>query len=277
MCKHQRMKYCQTVLIVVLFLLGCKKKQSIDNFDSCNSRKGIITGGVNILLKENLYTNSINNTLRFQCGTIIPQPCADITIAACVNQTNDATYISFDHLLVPDICLTVMSSAGVTINTGKLLAGIHNYNFQINGNSYFGQLTVSDTDYVLTIKNLLAKDIVLENDTLHKIPTNTLWGAITYFKETDSVLANQVIRELKDVGLYDTSYIPADYGHFKLDNTNAVTFNYPDELKYRKNFIFKRSGDTTSIKNFVESFATKESDFFQVTVYTSEGQCFRSW
>lgn len=271
------MKYYLGVLIACILFIGCKKTIDSDNFNTCNNPANIIHGGVQIGLNENLSSDKSNHTLSFNCTTNNWQPCAGYVLKTCSNKSSNNFYISFDALITPGVCFSVVSKPWAPINLDMVSVGTYNLNFRINSHTYSGLLKISDTSYIVDVKGIKDADIIIYNDTLHKMPQHTIWGEISYFDEKDSVLAKKTIADLKLLGAVDSLYAPANYGYFQIDQQHKISFWNVDALNYPRDFIFKYYGDTLTLKNFVESYGTTGSDYFQVKIYTSEGQVYRNY
>lgn len=269
------MKHNPSVIVLVfilIFFVGCKK--TYERVSSCSTAI-TINKPLEIRMYESLGTDA--RSLKLSCYTKDWMPCIEFKLAACTEKIGNNISIVFDSIYLPTpVCYDMIAKAGTVVDLGVQSSNNYNFTFNTNNKQYSGKLIVTDTNYSVAFTGM-DDDIDFVFDTLHKMPQHTIWGEISYFDEKDSVLAKKTIADLKFLGAVDSLYAPANYGHFQIDQQHKISLWNVDALNYPRDFIFKYYGDTLTLKNFVESYGTTGSDYFQVKIYTSEGQVFRNF
>ena len=218
-----------------------------------------------IVLWEDLTPAQREFALRF--STIEDQDCEDTGMAYSYKQENKIITLSINDLLPPDDCIDHPEPAQTVISLGELLPDV--YNIQINLKEEIinkGKLSIYTDRYEISMETLHGIDF--KNKSLFRIPDHTYWGYVSYNAST----VNHAERFIDDLAVIsdNRSYSQGDYGHFIINQQNAIELTIDSNLPQYQTVIF-HNDDLNALEELLQEYRTSVNQDFDIKIFSYQG------
>ena len=162
-----------------------------------------------------------------------------------------------------------------TVHLDSLTKGDYQMSIFFKNDTIKGRLAVNDNRYQL----LLNKNpkITLANNTLNKIPFNSIFGRIHYYSPSNLNLVNEFLDSLKAIGAQPKLYNPGYYGLFTIAKAGTIEQKNDKGYFYTKNFIFQYDGNKQRLKELVKRYAFNYTTQMLITLITFDGTTYNLW
>jgi len=252
------------ICLICLAFFGCSK-------DAEPKLKGIDSDIV-IRLQEQLTT--AGPWLQILSRTAEVQECYNFKIATSCEKAGDQIKIIYKGIYSPDIiCATAMGPAtsepSFPVDHGTYYLTFINENI-----SNTAVLTSDEEKYVLEIQQ--TENILVEMDTLMKIPEYTYWATV-YSNDPVEQAAENFTERLIKLGVNFRTFKDGDYGHFIISGGEIVSVMPYGYDESHKKTIFEFSGSVLEIEKLVRSFIESYDQVLSVSVYNYQGNIINSW
>lgn len=258
------MKNLLWTLTSILILYSCSKDNEISNSDRINS-------DIKVVMIEGLSDSK--NVLNINSETIEQQPCINHSLIAKHEINGNNIQIRYSGIYRPDICLTAIGPAR-TGYSFDLSNGNYNIEFINDNISNSALLSVDNEKYI--IKMLSASNIIVERDTLYKIPIRTYWGTIGYHQESSEVLVDSFFDSLKQVNANFRTYKDGDYGYFTISDSNIQPPTFHGYY-FMEAIIFEFDGNEEQLDNTIIKFAETYQDELSINIVNYQGKEISIW
>lgn len=239
------MKPLVYLLFGLLILIGCKKDSTADNIDSA------------IVVSMWETRDSVNRILQLHCKTVTIYPCSNFSILSDVDIYANKININFTEIFVPDACLTALGPATAIVDLGSLTSGTYDLNINVGKKNTKGKLIVTNDRFYMLLQN--PQKLQLTNAELRRVPTNTIWGSISYQSSSSEEMAQSFIDSLISLGATFEAFAPGDYGYFQLDSNGQIIPTANSGSHFVNHFIFRYSGISANLQTLVSSFGSEVS------------------
>lgn len=162
-----------------------------------------------------------------------------------------------------------------TVRIGNLENGIYNLSVKLKDRSVPGKLTVSDKAYNLKLEK--DTSITVTENTLNKIPLNSIFGRIHYYSSTAIPTINNFLQDLKKAGASIQTYYPGNYGMFFITDNGEIEQKPDKGYPFTKNFIYQYTGDTQKLKELVRQYSLSYTTELLITLRTYDGDLINIW
>lgn len=222
---------------------------------------------------ENL--GSTNRTFELKCATKESYPCSNYSIQNSSSVKNQLISISFNKILIPQICLTALGPAITNINLGTLSNRTYNIEIDLRNKTSKGRLIVNDNYYQFVMDS--EENIKLAYYMLNRIPANTVWGTVGYHASSSENLAQSFIDSLQTIGATTGTFNRGEYGHFAINSSGSVEPPKQHGYYFIKTFIFTYPGNMDKLKTLVRSYGIRHGNSLSIRLSGSKGESFLSW
>jgi len=242
------MNKCAVLGTMILFMVlnfGCKDDPTDDDFNVN------IEEEFKILLWENLGQNA--RTFHLNVETIQSQSCENAQIDLTPTAVGSQINLTIRDIPVPD-CPAPIFPAKANFEVGNL--NLSEYNLQISLKDLvhnIGDLMVTEEYYDIQMTDL--DGIVIPNQRLYKIPTNTIWGFASFAASDEQGQVIEFMTEVNEISEakdFEDGY----YGYFSANN-NTLTIHDEDILK-QFSLSFGRSfqNDLSELETILTKYRT---------------------
>lgn len=254
------------VTLLALLWAGCKDDETGDaNFTPIDSR-------ISLVMKEQLGTTG--NLLAFHAATEKIYNCANYSLVVQPGVSGQAISVSFSNIAIPSVCLTALGPATADFNFVPLAAGTYTFSIQVNQHLTGAQLVVTDTSY--EVINGEAQWTTFPKSYLHRIPSNVIWGYVSYNDPTATGLADEFTDSLVLLGAAIHHYPASDYGLFQVDSAGVVVSPSPPPRNFVKTFIYQYAGDPRILRGLVKRYGIRLHTQATFIVNGSRGEVYNS-
>ncbi len=253
----------QSALVIFLLFSSCKKDKLFDKIDSV----------IRMKMGETFYP--ANRTFQFSCSTEKIYECCNYTINKDFDISNNKIDIDFISIINPEICLTATGPATTTVDLGTLSNGTYELKISIGDEKSTGHLIVSTDSYVITLDQ--QKQIQIVNNTLNRVPANTIWGTVGYDTISTTNLVQTFIDSLQLLGATTPTYATGDYGYFQIDGNGQIVAPTNSGYNFIRPYIYNYSNNSSTIKTLVKNYGMNHNDSLKISLYTTQGEIFNSW
>lgn len=247
------------ISVAILFITLCScSTETVDEAREVDSE-------IKIVLTQELSEGDL--TLRIRSETLEQQPCYNYTLVTDYHLDENNIRVRYEGVDAPEICLTALGPA-VSERSFSLENGSYDVEFINDGISNPGELVIDDEKYRLQLFSPV--NVVLERETLYKIPENTYWGIIGYHQESSAALAEEFRNELKLQNAIFREYPDGNYGYFEIVNGEM---QLPELHGYwfAEPVIFQFDGGVEQLKEIVADFASQHGEEISVGLSSFSG------
>ncbi len=236
---------------LIILISACKDKNDPD---------------IIVNIEDDFYVNMFEDIsngerrLEFRLTSIKEQDCLNYSIDynLSFNEGSGMLELSINDLVQPEICIEGNATASVTVPFGAMSNGTYTLFINLkDAITNHGRLSVDDLHYQLDLDS--DDGIEITNETLYRVPQQTIWGAVAYNSNNQEDNADAVLNDLKDITIVrsiqsDNAYPSGYYGYFDLDESKSISLQVKPEAEYHKPFIFTVDGDDlTAINDLIEA------------------------
>ena len=212
-----------------------------------------------------------NRNLFFESESVENEPCLNSTIDIVVINQPDKITLKLNGIKTATDCNIGEGPARSTINAGSVDAGVYNL-LVVVGNTVEneGKLSVNDSRYEIEMYSM--DGIFITNKTLHRIPSNSLWGYIAY---DDEILAgtapDEFISDLESI-TETNQLVEGYYGQFEIKSTGELTLRTLPTATHYQTFSYHFNGELNDLKNLIQDHRNSTNGVMEIVVYTSDGK-----
>ena len=105
---------------------------------------------------------------------------------------------------------------------GYLQNGSYNLNISMNGNTYSGTLSITNSVYHIDLNGGSELRFYLNHNEINRIPTNALYG---YVKHYGTVPISKYFDTLSSLGVTHYTFAAGNYGNFYINSSGQMTTN----------------------------------------------------
>lgn len=249
------------VVFILLLLVGGCKDDPINNEPNVS-----IEEEFKILLWEKL--SPTGSSFHLNIETIKSNSCENTTIDVAPSAAVSNISITIHDIPVPD-CPAPIFPATAEVELGNMSEEVYEVQISLKNVVHNeGTMTVTPDFYEVKMKEL--NGIIVPQKRLNKIPTNTIWGYVTYSESSLDVVAEDFISEISAIATGRT-YEDGYYGYFSVDNNKITILNNNITLNVNESFGFNYSGDYTQLINILSNYRSQNSGM-EFKIYTSTGE-----
>ncbi len=269
MMKRQLVAFFGWGLIIVLSLSACSKEEPVDKVTFDIEKEMLLD------LKEELGPDE-NRNLLLGIKTIQEFDCENYELNTSVRLTDDEFIrVTVTDLIQPIDCIPGETAAFGQAGLGNLSEKEYLLNlsvlYEIN---YEGRLSANGSYYRLTFGDDVT-GVSVNNPTLYRIPSKSVWGYLQY-EAADIMVAQNLLQDMQEL-LEVTTPTPGNYGHFVLSNANEVSLPAEDieEVQGRQNqtFLLRLVGTVDELREKVESeYCPQYQEKVKLQLYTHTGE-----
>ncbi len=258
------MKKLLRYLTLILITFSCSK-DDVSEYDKVNS-------DIKVVIAEELSDSK--GMLNIASETIERQPCINFSLISKHDLEGNKIKIKYSGIYRPEICPTAIGPARAN-HSFDLLNG--NYDIELINDNISNSISLMVDSEKYIIKSLLVRNIVLEMDTLYRVPAYTYWGTIGYHQESSERLVNDFIDTLKIMGANFKSFKNGNYGYFTIvDNEIQAPMNHG--YHFAKAIIFEIDENNEQIlKDGILNFAEIYRNDLSISITSFRGERINIW
>ena len=219
-----------------------------------------------ILLWENLASN--DRTFHLNVETIQSQSCEnsliDLTPTAVGSQIN----LTIKDIPAPD-CPAPIFPAKANFEVGNL--NLPEYKLQISLKDLvhnIGDLMVTDEYYDIQMADL--NGIIIPNQRLYKVPTETIWGFASYATSDEQTYVDEFAAEVNGIS-EGKDYQDGYYGYFSVENNSLTIHNEDISNQFTQTFGRSFQNDISDLETVLTKYRTLYPNI-DFKIFTSKGE-----
>lgn len=162
-----------------------------------------------------------------------------------------------------------------TILLKNISDGVYILLMNMCGKEIQGKLLVTEKSYHLEIPHQRMLDII--NPDLNKLPFNTIFGQIHFYRTSSLPLVHQFLDSLSKMGARKSIYPSGNYNYFNILPDGQIRQERDPGYKYTQSFIYNYKGSLEKLKSLVHDFSYCYNESVVITLSTTEGQIFNIW
>ena len=257
------MNKCAILGAMILFMIlnfGCKDDPTDEGFN-VNIEKEF-----KILPWENLESNT--RTFHLNVETIQSQSCEnsiiDLTPTAVGSQIN----LTIRDIPAPD-CPAPIFPAKANFEVGDL--NLPEYKLQISLKDLvhnIGDLMVTEEYYDIQMIDL--DGIIIPNQRLYKVPTETIWGFASFASNDEQSFVDEFMNEVNDIS-EGREYQDGYYGYFSAEDNSLTIHNENMMKQFIQTFGRSFQNDVTELQTILTNYRTLYPNI-DFKIFTSKGE-----
>jgi len=211
-------------------------------------------------------------TFEFRLETLAVQDCKSASISHQLNINGNQISLSIREIDAPKDCDPGTDPALGVANAGELSPRFYELTIDLK-NTVFneGQLSVFGDRYVIDMESTEGFEIA--NRELRRVPEQTIWGYVTYPKNEDQGLAEDLLSDIDSIS-QTRDFTSGHYGYFRINDnsTNKVTIaGHPNTLNL-KQFIYQYEENLDDLATLVEGYRNQYGEQLDIRLYTWTGE-----
>lgn len=258
--------FAALIISTFSFHISCSDTITEVNYDRIDSR-------LELILNEELSADS--RSLDIDCLTERIYGCCNYGIDYWMTKMGNKISISFNQIVIPDICLTALGPARNKIKLGTLSAGQYVLNLMVNGKTQTVNLKVSDSSYKVEYEPGL--DFIFKKTELKRIPHNVIWGSVGYINDTLTTSVNAFLDSLNIIGANEINLSPGDYGYFQIDSFGKIVIPEHHGYPFIKIYLYEFNGNIETLKSLVRNTNQRFLNNMYISCNTWKGEYFWGW
>ena len=255
MTKFTIFKSAAMVLLLAVAIIGCDKSTEV--------YRGV-DSAINIQMIQRFDNSQPTLELLFETTTVFPY--ANYRIDLSWQKSSNIIDIVFKGVVAMPFPVSNPRTAIATIDFGTLSNGTYQLNFRKEGVKYSGELIVSYDNYTINFPANPTLNFI--NSPLNKIPKNTIWGFVGYFREETLPLVQSFFTALMELGATKRTFTPGYYtGGFKINKNGDFVFWGRTGFCFVEPFIFHFAGDITDLDELFRQWHYKYGEHLNIIIY----------
>ncbi len=248
------------IILLLVFNFGCKDDPNDDG------RNVTIEDEFKILPWESLEPDSRKFHLNIE--TIQSQSCENALIDLTPNAVGSKITLTILDIPEPD-CPAPIFPAHADFEVGNL--NLTEYSLQISLKNLvhnIGNLMVTDEYYDIQMTD--SDGIIIPNQRLYKIPTETIWGYASYATTDAEVAVDNFIAEVENISNgYD--YEDGYYGYFSVENNSLAIHDEDIAMDYNQSFGFAFQDNLIELQTILSEYRSLYPNI-DFKIFTSKGE-----
>ena len=249
--------------VTMICCLGC---------EAGDDQKDVITQIDDEFSINMLETLDSVRQLTLELKSIDLEPCLNSTIDRAIVTQPDKVTILLNGIIPASDCNPGMAPAFSTGNAGLLAPGTYDFEVTIrNTVENTGKLIVKSDQYEINM--LTTYGIIIENELMHRIPENTIWGYYAYNDQNlvgniPSTFINQLEHVTSSINLKE-----GYYGYFNVNDDNEIELINPPQQLHIGYFSYRFNGTENDLTAILESHrAGPSAGNIELAIFTSNGK-----
>jgi hypothetical protein len=260
-------------------LLRCFKWVSLCSLllllQACNTGKTddlVLDTEVEKEYQLDLWEALVNGTrsLHIRASTLKNQECLNYSIESSISRKNNNIEINLIKLLAPLNCDAGSGPAKATLDLGALPNGTYQVTVKLGKViPSTGRLLVSTSSFFLSLPSAIG--FRLGNNTLLRIPEQTLWGYLSYEAGQQS-LVNQFLNEFNAIS-QDAELAKGYYGYFNLaENGNIEYGNQISSDRPLQPLLRRFQGNEAELERLIKTYRDKHKLVLSIHLRNTAGK-----
>ncbi len=217
--------------------------------------------------------SSSQRTIELKCvAAEFGSPCESVVTS--VSHSGNSYTVNFSGIYVsPNPCVAIVVPVIATVSLGNLGPGNYKLNFIVNGVWNTLGLAVSNTSIVLSGSD--TSWVNYTNPVLTRVPSNTLWGWVSYGGTGMDTVVSSLLDSLKMAGAAPTTLADGYYYYFAVKSGRIVsTYPFATPMASTVYFAYSYSGPFAAVSKIANRHLLKYPSTMFMNIYDADGNRF---